>query len=72
MAVEVRVRKVAGFGHEAIGVDLMYRAFGRGGPFVRPAAEKGEQEGTRALFAGAYGVFRNPAGAREIRSALRI
>jgi uncharacterized protein (TIGR02391 family) len=65
-AVEVRVRKVAGFGNEAIGVDLMNRAFGRGGPLVDPAAEKGEQEGTRALFAGAYGVFRNPAGHREI------
>ena len=65
-AVEVRVRKLAGFGNEVIGVDLMNRAFGRGGPLVDPASDKGEQEGTRALFAGAYAVFRNPAGHREI------
>jgi uncharacterized protein (TIGR02391 family) len=65
-AVEVRVRKLGGFGNEVIGVDLMNRAFGRGGPLVDPAAEKGEQEGTRALFAGAYAVFRNPAGHREL------
>lgn len=65
-AVEVRVRKIAAFGNEAIGVDLMNRAFGRGGSLVDAAADKGEQECTRALFAGAYAVFRNPAGHREI------
>jgi hypothetical protein len=27
---------------------------------------KGEQDGTRALFAGAYAVLRNPAGHREV------
>lgn len=65
-AVEVRVRKLAGFGNDAIGVDLMNRAFGRSGPLVDGSADKGEQEGTRALFAGAYAVFRNPAGHREV------
>jgi uncharacterized protein (TIGR02391 family) len=65
-AVEVRVRILVAFGNEVLGVDLMNRAFGRGGPLVDPTADKGEQEGTRALFAGAYGVFRNPAGHREI------
>jgi hypothetical protein len=30
------------------------------------AAVKGEQEGTRALFAGAYAVLRNPSGHREV------
>jgi len=44
----------------------MNKAFGRGGPLVDATAEKGEQEGTRALFAGAYAVFRNPAGHREV------
>jgi len=44
----------------------MNRAFGRGGPLVDAEADKGEQEGTRALFAGAYGVFRNPSGHREV------
>jgi uncharacterized protein (TIGR02391 family) len=65
-AVEVRVRRLAGFGNEVIGVDLMNRAFGRGGPLVDPSADQGEKEGTRALFAGAYAVFRNPAGHREV------
>lgn len=65
-ALEIRVRTLAGFGQDAIGVDLMNRAFGRDGALADPSAERGEQEGLRALFAGAYGVFRNPAGHREI------
>jgi uncharacterized protein (TIGR02391 family) len=65
-AVEVRVRKLAGFGDDMIGVDLMNQAFGSKGVLVDPKAQKGEQEGTRALFAGAYAVFRNPAGHREV------
>ncbi len=66
-AVEVRVRTLAGFGNEVIGVDLINRAFGRDGPLADPAAERGEQEGVRSLFAGAYGVFRNPVGATASR-----
>lgn len=65
-AVEVRVRKLAGYGDDVIGVALMNQAFGAKGPLTDPAAQKGEQEGTRALFAGAYAVFRNPAGHREV------
>lgn len=65
-AVEVRARKLGGFGDEVIGVDLMNKAFGPGGPLTDPSAVKGEQEGARAIFAGAYGVLRNPAGHREI------
>jgi uncharacterized protein (TIGR02391 family) len=65
-AVEVRVRKIAGFDNEAIGVPLMNRAFGPNGPLTDPFASKGEQEGTRAFFAGAYGVLRNPSGHREV------
>lgn len=65
-AVEIRVRKLADFGNDIVGVDLINRAFGRSGPLVDHSADKGEQEGTRALFAGAYAVFRNPAGHREV------
>jgi uncharacterized protein (TIGR02391 family) len=65
-AVEIRVRKLAGLGDEVVGTDLMNRAFGPGGPLTDPQAVKGEQEGTRALFAGAYAVLRNPAGHRQI------
>lgn len=65
-AVEVRVRKLAGFGDDAFGADLMNRAFGPSGPLTDTTAIRGEQEATRALFSGAYGVLRNPAGHREI------
>jgi len=65
-AVEVRVRKLAAYGDDVIGVALMNHAFGTKGPLTDPTAQKGEQEGTRALFAGAYAVFRNPAGHREV------
>jgi uncharacterized protein (TIGR02391 family) len=62
----VPVRALAGFGNDLFGVDLFNKAFGPAGPLTDPAAQKGEQEGTRALFAGAYAVFRNPAGHREV------
>lgn len=65
-AVEIRVRKLAGLGDDAYGVPLMYRAFGPSGRLVDASAERGEQEGTRALFVGAYAVLRNPAGHREV------
>ncbi|WP_238005270.1 TIGR02391 family protein [Dactylosporangium sp. AC04546] len=59
-AVEVRVRELGGFGDETVGVDLMNKAFGPTGPLTDRGAVKGEQDGTRALFAGAYAVLRNP------------
>lgn len=65
-AVEVRVRELGGFGDDVIGVDLMNKAFGPNGPLTDTSAVKGEQEGIRALFAGAYAVFRNPSGHREV------
>jgi uncharacterized protein (TIGR02391 family) len=65
-AVEVRVRHLAGLGIEAIGVDLMNRALGPNGLLTDSSAPKGEQEGTRMLFAGAYAVLRNPAGHRQV------
>ena len=65
-AIEVRVRKLAGFGDEVIGVDLMNEAFGPTGPLTDVSAGKGEQDGTRMLFAGTYAVLRNPAGHRQV------
>src|SRR5260370_17806755 len=62
----MRVRKLAGFGDEIFGVDLMNKAFGPNAPLTDASAAKGEQEGTRALFAGTYAVLRNPAGHREV------
>jgi uncharacterized protein (TIGR02391 family) len=65
-AVEVRVRHLGRFGEESTGVDLMNRAFGPTGPLTDSDAVKGEQEGTRMLFAGAYATLRNPSGHREV------
>ena len=44
----------------------MNRAFGPSGVSPDTAAVKGEQEGTRALFASAYGVLRNPTGHHDV------
>jgi uncharacterized protein (TIGR02391 family) len=65
--IEVRVRSLARFGNEIVGVDLMTRAFRPdGGVLTDGSAVKGEQVGTMNLFAGAYAVLRNPAGHREV------
>lgn len=65
-AVEVRVRRLGAFPDELVGVALMNQAFGTSGRLTDPAAAKGEQDGTRSLFAGAYAVLRNPAGHRDV------
>jgi uncharacterized protein (TIGR02391 family) len=65
-AVEIRVRALDGYPDQIIGADLMNKAFGPSGPLTDSSAAKGEQEGTRALFAGAFGALRNPAGHRQI------
>lgn len=66
-AVEIRVRKLGGFGEDDYGVNLMNRAFGPGAPLRDvEATKKGEQDGMRALFVGAYAVLRNPGGHREV------
>jgi hypothetical protein len=64
--VEIRVRKLGQFPADAIGVDLMNKAFGPTGPLTDPASPKGEQDGTRALFGGAMGVLRNSTGHRQV------
>jgi uncharacterized protein (TIGR02391 family) len=53
-------------GTDAYGVALMNDAFGSKGPLTDLTAERGEREGMRSLFAGAYAVLRNPAGRREV------
>lgn len=65
-AVEIRVRKLAGFADDVIGVALMNQAVGPGGPLTNDSAARGEQDGTRALFVGAHAVLRNPLGHREV------
>lgn len=64
-AVEIRVRQLADLGHDSVGVSLMNQAFGDTGPLTDLSAPKGEQQGTRFLFAGAMAVPRNQTGHRE-------
>lgn len=65
-SVEVRVRKLASLTDLDFGVDLMNKAFGPTGVLTDATAVRGEQEGTRSLFVGAYAVLRNPSGHRDI------
>ncbi len=65
-AAEVRVRRLAGLGNDAIGVDLMTKAVGPSGRLTGPPAVKAEQEQAWALFAGAYAVLRHPPGHRQV------
>lgn len=65
-AVEVRVRQLGGYPDRLVGVDLMNNAFGPGGKLTDTSAVKGEQDGTRMFFAGAYAILRNPSGHREV------
>lgn len=65
-AVEVRVRELGGYSDDFFGVKLMNQAFGTGGRLTDSQSTSGEQEGMRALFAGAYAVLRNPSGHREV------
>lgn len=62
--VEIAVREAAGLANADIGVKLMRKAFG--GPLRDPSAEPSEHEATRELFAGAFGVFRNPVSHRQV------
>jgi uncharacterized protein (TIGR02391 family) len=65
-AIEVRVRALGGFSNEVIGTALMNQAFGPNGPLRDGAEIASEQDGIRALFAGAYALLRNPSGHREV------
>jgi uncharacterized protein (TIGR02391 family) len=47
------------------GVDVINAAFGKGKPLSDPAQDPGEQEGTRALYAGFIGTFKNPGSHRH-------
>jgi len=47
------------------GVDVINAAFGKGKPLADPAQDPGEQEGTRALFAGFIATFKNPGSHRH-------
>ncbi|MFJ4917627.1 TIGR02391 family protein [Streptomyces sp. NPDC088726] len=71
-AVEVAVRDSSGLDNSLVGVKLMRAAFlphqnGKaGGALADAGAEGGEQDAASALFAGAMGVYKNPASHRTV------
>lgn len=67
-AVEVEVRRVSGLPNELIGVALMRKAFApNDGPLADPDAEGGERQATCDMFAGAIGLYKNPASHRTVK-----
>lgn len=71
--VEVRVRTMGSLPASLLGVPLMQQAFRpaknadeRGGPLHRADDEPGEAVAVMNLFAGAIGLFKNPASHRRV------
>ena len=70
--VEVLVREFSGLPNELVGVDLMRRAFrpgkdGKdGGPLWQREDHAGEAVAVMELFAGALGLYKNPASHRRV------
>ena len=65
--VEVRTRQKANLPPEKLGVDLMRAAFNaEDGALTNKALPKGEREACANLFAGAIGMFKNPASHRDV------
>lgn len=64
--LEVRVREAGKFADTDIGVALMRKAFGEGGPLADSAALKAEQQALSDLFAGAIGSYKNPHSHRSV------
>lgn len=65
--VEVRTREKANLPPDRLGVDLMRKAFNaEDGALTNKALPKGEREACANLFAGAIGMFKNPASHRDV------
>lgn len=66
--VEIRVRELSGAGEDDYGISLMRSAFKPNPPglLADKAQPPAERQATMELFSGAYGVFRNPSGHREV------
>jgi uncharacterized protein (TIGR02391 family) len=64
--VEIAVRAKAGLSREVLGADVMKQAFKIGGPLADPSAHNDEQQAQMFLYAGAIGLFKNPASHRRV------
>jgi len=64
--VEIAVREAGQFPADQVGVPLMRAAFARTGPLTDQQLPVGEQDAMGHLFAGAFGVYRNSTGHRNV------
>jgi uncharacterized protein (TIGR02391 family) len=70
-ALEVTVRKAAGFGHDKIGTKLMSAAFHpTSGPLTDLTLEEGERTALQQLMVGAIGSYKNPSSHRKVQLAM--
>lgn len=65
-AVEVTVRDRASLGEDVVGVKLMRRAFGPGGPLNTDGLVEAEEKARADLYSGAIGLLRNPPAHRVV------
>lgn len=64
--VEIAVGEALGSAKGKLyGVDVVNAAFGAGKHLTDPSQDRGEQEGTRALYAGFITTFKNPGSHRH-------
>jgi len=71
LEIEVAVREAGGFPQDLVGEKLMRVAFapaksGQHGPLTDTSLPAGEQEAMSHLFAGAFGLYRNPTAHRYV------
>ena len=64
--VEIAVRELGALGADLIGVALMQQAFREGGPLHDSEVHTAESVAQMNLFAGAIGLFKNPASHRRV------
>ncbi len=65
--IEVRIRKIGGYGDDIIGVILARKAFHpETGPLTNKSDVDSEKEAIMHLFAGALGAFKNPNSHRDV------
>jgi len=76
LEIEVAVREAGGFPQDLVGEKLMRAAFapaksGQHGPLTDTNLPPGEQEAMSHLFAGAFGLYRNPTAIVTFRQTRR-
>lgn len=66
-ALEVSVRRAAGYGHDKIDTSLMSAAFHpNDGPLTDKSLEAGERVALQQLMVGAIGSYKNPSSHRNV------